>query len=444
MQVTGGNVYTGIMLFLAAALVLLNGMFVAAEFAFVKVRKTQLELLSAEGNRTAGLALFGVQHLDAYLSVCQLGITLASLGLGWLGEPAVASVLRSLLVHIPYDNPALFRTVSFVIGFTLITLAHVVFGELAPKSISIQMAEKVALFLARPMRVCYTLCYPLVVVMNGISNAVLRLVGIAPATESEQTHSPEELRMLILDSSMRGRLDKDEGRMLDNIFSFYQKTAKDVMQHRMDVVALDAADSREKALDVARESGHTRYPVYEDNRDNLIGFIHVRDLLLREDMANVREVLRIPAYAPESLPLEKLMDTMRAERQQFCVVLDEYGVWQGILSMEDIVEAIVGTIQDEFDNETPDVIAEPDGSYSVSGDLSLDDLAEYMPLECAPGTDVYKILAAHFIEALDRIPEQGDSIELCDKRFTITAMDRNRVRRVRVEALPPGQTEGAE
>ena len=429
--------YTGLMLVLAVALVALNGMFVAAEFAFVKVRKTQLELRVADGSRAARAALFGVVHLDAYLSVCQLGITLSSLGLGWLGEPAVVSVLRPLLDMTPLDNPSLISTLSVVIGFTLITMAHVVFGELAPKSISIQKAEAVALFLATPMRIFYVLCFPLVSIMNGISNAVLRLVGMSAATETEASHSPEELRMLILDSSIRGGLDKDEGRMLDNIFSFYQKTAKDVMQHRMDVQLLNVDDSRETALELVRASGYTRYPVYEENKDNLIGFIHVRDLMLRSEARNLRQLVRNPVYAPENLPLEKLMDTMRAARQQFCVVLDEYGAWQGILSMEDLVEAIVGNIQDEFDNEVPDVIAEADGSYSVSGDLSLDDLAEHMALDVTPGEDMYKILAAHFIEALDRIPREKDCIELGGKRFIIIKMDKNRVRRVRVESLEP-------
>ncbi len=422
------------MLLFALFLVFLNALFVAAEFSFVKVRKTQLELLTSTGDRRAKNALFGVTHLDAYLSVCQLGITLASLGLGWVGEPAVAHALRPLFALFSLENSALQSSLSIALGFGIITLLHVVFGELVPKSLSIQKAESTALFLALPMRVFYFLCLPLVTVMNGISNAVLRLAGMPPASEGEVSHSPEELRMLIFDSSRRGRLNKEEGRMLDNIFSFYQKSAKDIMLHRMDAIALNVDDSKENALNLAHESGHTRFPVYEEHRDNIIGFVHIKDVLHSEHADNLRSVVRAPVYAHESMRLNKLLSRMQSKRQQFCVVIDEYGIWQGILTMEDIVEAIVGDIQDEFDNEEPDLIVEKDGAYSLSGALSLDDIAEHITLECnGENVDHYKILAAHFLDALGRIPEQGDSIHLCGKLFTVTAMERNRVRRVRME-----------
>lgn len=437
-------VYTGLMILFALLLVCMNGFFVAAEFAFVKARKTKLELLAARGNKNAKSALVGINHLDAYLSVCQLGITLASLGLGWIGEPAVAHALHPLFNLFSVTNPALITSLSIAIGFSLVTLLHVVFGELVPKSISIQKAEITALLLARPMRFFYVLFYPLVMVMNGISNLFLRIVGIGRASEGELAHTPEELRMLIVDSSKGGQLDKDEGRMLDNIFSFYQKSAKDIMQHRTDVLMLDVDSSSEAALKIAKDSGHSRFPVYEDNRDNIIGFVHLRDILNCGNCKNLRAIVRAPMYTHEGTHLDKLLHSMQLKRQQFGVVVDEYGIWQGIVTMEDIVEAIVGDIQDEFDQEVPDITREADGSYSVSGDMSLDDLAEHMPLECIdPDTDMYKILAAHFFELLDRIPLPGDSITICDKRFTVTQMERNRVRRVRVEQLSADGAEGA-
>lgn len=433
--------YTAAMLLLALLLVCLNGLFVAAEFSFVKVRKTQLELLAAAGDGRARSALFGVTHLDAYLSVCQLGITLSSLGLGWLGEPAVASVLRPALGLFSIDNPSLVSSLSIALGFCIITLMHVVFGELAPKSIAIQKAEAAALLLARPMRCFYVLCLPLVTVMNGISNAVLRLAGMHSAAESEESHSADELRMLIVDSSERGRLAKDEGRLLDNIFSFYHKTAKDIMVHRLDVVAFDVETPMADIFAPAQESGHTRYPVYEGNRDNIIGFIHLRDAPLNRKRPNLRDIVREPFYAHETLSLDKLLQRMQENRMQFCVVLDEYGVWQGVVTMEDIVEAIVGNIQDEFDNEVQDVTAEGEGLWSVSPDMSLDELAEYMPMDCG-GADVnlYKIIAAHFMEQLERIPATGDAIEMCGKKFIVSRMEGNRIRRIRVEE----QTQGPE
>lgn len=432
--------YTALMLLFALFLITLNALFVAAEFSFVKVRKTQLELLAVSGNRAAVSALFGVTHLDAYLSVCQLGITLASLGLGWIGEPAVAHLLAPLFRFFSITNPALISSLSIALGFSIITILHVVFGELAPKSISIQKAEATALLLARPMRFFYWLCFPLVIVMNGISNGVLRLAGLAPASEAGETHSAEELRMMIMDSSKRGQLEKDEGRMLDNIFSFHQKEARDIMVHRMDVLALDVEDTREDALELARASGHTRFPVYEGNRDHIVGFVHLKDLLRCEEGLPLKDLMRAPLFMPDSTDLDRLMRHMQKNHQQICVVVDEYGTWQGILTMENIVEAIVGDIQDEFDVEEPDVVKQPDGSYLVSGDLSLDDLAEYMPVEYQDHTlDPYKIIAAYFIDALGRIPKKGDAVHVAGKIFTVVTMQKNTVRRVRVEDEKEGE-----
>lgn len=429
--------YTVLMIALALLLVGLNGFFVAAEFAFVKVRKTQLELLAERGSKRAKSAIFGVTHLDAYLSVCQLGITLASLGLGWIGEPAVAHALLPALGLAGITNPAVLTSVSVAVGFSIIILLHVVFGELCPKSLSIQKAEATVLLLARPMYFFYVVCLPLVLVMNGISNFFLRLAGVGPAGENEQSHSPEELRMLIVDSSEGGRLDKEEGRMLDNIFSFYQKTARDIMLHRNDVIAFDVEMARKEALAQAGASGHTRFPAYEKNRDDIIGFVHIRDVQRCEDCQNLAPVVRNPIYAHETMRLDKLLRHMQRKRLHFCIVIDEYGIWQGIVTMEDILEAIVGDIQDEFDNEEPDVVKQPDGSFIISGDLSLDDIAEFMPLTCKrKDLDLYKIIAAYFIKYLDRIPEEGDTMELCDKLFTVIAMDKKRVRRVKVEHMP--------
>ena len=426
--------YAGLMLLVALLLVVLNGLFVAAEFSFVKVRKTKMELLAEEGQGSAKLALFGIKNLDAYLSICQLGITLSSLGLGWLGEPAVATLLRPVFDVAGIDNPALISSLSIAVGFTLITFLHVVFGELMPKSISIQKAEATVLLLALPMRVFYVLCFPVVTVMNGISNFFLHFAGFSSASEAEQNHSPEELRMLILDSSRGGLLDETEGRMLGNIFSFYKKTAKDIMVHRMDVSALDVTEGMEGAKELARTSGYTRFPLHEDNRDNIIGFIHAKDLLHHAEDADLRDVMREPLYAYETVHLDQLLQQMQDKRQQFCVVVDEYGLWQGVITMEDIMEAIVGDIQDEFDNEEPDFTPLADGAFLVNADLSLDELGAYINVICHDReVNMYKILAAHVVDTLGRIPDIGDSIPLCGLRVRVAAMEGNRIRKVRVE-----------
>jgi CBS domain containing-hemolysin-like protein len=434
-------VYTGMMLALALLLVCLNGFFVAAEFSFVKIRKTRLDILVASGDKRAGLALFGVTHLDAYLSICQLGITLASLGLGWLGEPAIVVLLHPLFTLLNITNPALTETLAVAAGFMIITFLHVVFGELTPKSISIQKAEQTVLLVALPMRVFYVLCLPLLVIMNGISNKILRCLGVNPVSETDNPHSAEELRMLITNSSKVGQLDKEEGKMLDNIFSFYQKTAKDIMVHRTDAVAMRINNSKETALATAEKSGFTRFPVYDDNRDDIIGFIHVKDLMHHEQLPDLRPILRPPVYAHETLRLDKLLHRMQSRRQQFCVVVDEYGSWQGILSMEDIVESIVGDIQDEFDHEEPDFIFQVDGTCSISGDVSLDDVCKHLNIEPEDNeTDKNKIIAAYFMEILERIPKIGDSIDFMGRRFTVTAMDKNRLRRILVQTPDTGNT----
>ena len=433
--------YAGVMLFVACLLVVLNGLFVAAEFSFVKVRKTRMKLLAEEGLRGARLALFGVKNLDAYLSVCQLGITLCSLGLGWLGEPAVSALLRPVFDAAGMDNPALISSLSIAAGFTLITFLHVIVGELMPKSISIQKAEATVLLLALPMRIFYVICFPLVAIMNGISNFFLHLAGFSSASEAEQNHSPEELRMLILDSSRGGLLEESEGRMLGNIFSFYKKMAKDIMVHRMDVSALDITEGVDGAKALARSSGHTRFPLYEDSRDNIIGFIHAKDLLHLASGADLRCVLRVPLYVYETAHLDRLLHQMQEKRQQFCVVVDEYGLWQGVISMEDVMEAIVGDIQDEFDNEAPDFTPQADGSFLVNAELSLDELDVYLNVVCHDReVNMYKILAAHVVDTLGRIPDIGDAIFLCGLRISVAAMEGNRIRKVRVERVAePGE-----
>ncbi|CAK7002508.1 MAG: hypothetical protein DELT_00088 [Desulfovibrio sp.] len=430
--------YAGLKLFVALCLVILNGLFVAAEFSFVKARRTKIEMVAENGNRSAKMALFGLKHLDAYLSVCQLGITLASLGLGWLGEPAVAALLRPVFEFFGIVSPTVVTPLSVAVGFSFITFLHVVFGELIPKSISIQKAEATVLVLALPMRIFYVLCFPIVAVMNGISNFFLRLGGMHTATESEESHSAEELRRLIMDSSREGQLVESEGRMLGNIFSFYKKMAKDIMVHRMDVATLNVDDGIKGAMKLAKESGHTRFPIYETSHDNIIGFLHAKDLLHLDAGAGLRDILRAPLYVYETAHLDRVLEQMQAKRQQFCVVVDEYGLWQGVLTMEDVVESIVGDIQDEFDNEEPDVTPLPDGAFLVNADLSLDELSAYMDITCH-GKDInmYKILAAHILDELGRIPSMGDAISLCGMRVSVAAMDRNRVRKVRIEPEQP-------
>jgi CBS domain containing-hemolysin-like protein len=359
-----------------------------------------------------------------------------------LGEPAVSHLLAPGFQLLSINNPALISSLSVIIGFVIITLLHVVFGELVPKTMSIQKAEKAVLALALPMRFFYILWYPVVSVMNGISRGVLHLIGFGTASEAEQSHSPEELRLLIVNSRKGGTLEDSEGRMLDNIFGFYKKTAKEIMLHRNDVTGLRIDDSMGFAVNLAKTSSHTRFPVYDANREGIVGFIHAKDLLRQGDTAKLADIVRPPIYVYETMHLDNLLRLMQEKRQQFCAVIDEYGVWQGIVTMEDIVEVIVGDIQDEFDNEEPEFVPQPDGSVIISADLSLDELSGRMNLVCTdPDINAHAIIASHIIDRLGRIPVVGDSIRLCDKIFTVAAMDRHRVRRVRVQDDPESNGE---
>jgi len=431
---------TALMLGAAVMLVALNGLFVAAEFAFVKIRLTRLELLAQEGNARAKAALFGRKNLDAYLSVCQLGITLSSLGLGWLGEPAVASLLRPLFETFGVSSPTLMHTLSFVAGFSIITFAHVVFGELAPKTISIRAAEATVLLLAFPMRFFYLLFLPGVKVLNAAANLTIRLVG-AHDLHSSEAHSTDELKMLIAESKAGGQLDDDEERFVNNIFNLDRRNARDIMVHRTRVISFSTQSTVDEAIEVVREKGLTRFPLYEDgDKDNIVGFFHAKDLLKEPLDKTLGHFLRPALYIYDHLPIDEVLEHMRDENQQFGLVWDEYGSWQGLITMEDVMEVIVGDIQDEFDQEEPEVEPREDGSFIVDSTLSPDQLKSYLPLHLGPDAEEhYRTLAAVLAEKFGDLPAEGDSAELYGARFTILKMEGHTISKIIVE--PPAVTE---
>lgn len=422
------------MLGAAILLVLLNGLFVAAEFAFVKIRSTRLEVLVREGNKNAQSALFGRENLDAYLSVCQLGITLSSLGLGWLGEPAVASLLRPLFEMLGLGT-TLMHTLSVVIGFGIITFAHVVFGELAPKTISIRAAEKTVLLLARPMRFFYFLFLPGVKILNSAANLTIRLVGAADLHSSE-AHSTDELKMLIAESKAGGQLDEDEERFVNNIFNMDRRYARDIMVHRTRVDSLSTSDTVSQAIELVRENGHTRFPLYENDKDNIIGFLHAKDLLAEPPAKTLAGFARPALTIYDHLPIDDVLERMRRENQQFGLVWDEYGSWQGLLTMEDVIEAIVGSLQDEFDQEDPKIVLEADGSYTVDSTVSPDQLKVHLALNLGPDAEEhYRTLAALLVEKFGELPREGDSLELYGALFTIIKVDGHTISKISVK--PP-------
>ena len=368
-------------------LVALNGFFVASEFSIVKVRPSRLDTLIKEGSKSAVYARQVTEHLDAYLSVTQLGITLASLGLGWIGEPAVAKMLAPVfaLLKLP---PQLEHTLAFVVGFSVITALHIVLGELVPKSLSIQKTETIVLFVARPLIMFDKLMYPAVWFLNHVANWTLRRMGISAASEAEEAHNEEEIRILMEESYKYGYIDKSELTYLDNVFDFSERSAGEIMVPRTDMICLYLEDSFDENIKTALTERMTRYPICNEDKDHIIGFLHIKDLLRalndgqKPDLSTLaRDVLEVPV----SMPISNLLRLLQKERKQLAILIDEYGGTAGMVTIEDILEEIVGEIQDEFDEERPEVEEETDKSYSVDGKMLLEDVNDLFGLELDDG-----------------------------------------------------------
>ncbi|MCL5290741.1 MAG: hemolysin family protein [Bacillota bacterium] len=430
---TSFSILIALKILLAFFLVFLNGLFVAAEFAFVKVRPTRLAQLISEGNRRAKSAWVCVSNIDVYLSVCQLGITISSLGLGWLGEPVVAKLLEPLMVSMGVTSPAAVHTISFIIAFSLVTFMHVVFGELVPKSLAIQRAESVTLWLATPMRMFYYLFYPGIIVFNGTANRILRKIGVQPASEYEESHSEEELQMLVSESYKGGHLNKNEWRLLQNVFEFESRVAREVMVPRPEVVFLDRKKSLEENLAIARQTEHTRFPLIDGDSDHVVGLVHIKDLFRLQDGTGIDKVKRNIMMVPEGIPLGRLLREFQQNHQHMALVVDEYGGTGGIVTMENVLEELVGEIQDEFDKEPPQVTPEKDGVFIVDGRMLLEEATEMFNLPV--GEEEYDTLGGFVFGKLGKRPRVGDIVELPDHQLEVAEMQGLRIHRIRLNII---------
>ncbi len=416
-------------LFLALLLVLLNGFFVAAEFALVKVRPTQLEPFVQQGLRRAKMARHMVRHLDAYLSATQLGITLASLALGWIGEPAFAWIIEPVVRPFTSD-PQILHSAAATTAFLVIMILHIVLGELAPKSIAIRKAEPTALAVALPLIVFYKITYPAIWLLNHTANFLLRLVGIAPVSEGELAHDEEELRLLLA-SSDAAHVSKTKREWLDNIFELSHRVARQIMIPRQDVVYLSTTRSVAENLRIARRSGHTRFPLCDGDLDHVVGLVHIKDIFRRErPLASLREVAREIAMVPESLELDRLLKRMRTERFHIAAVLDEYGGVSGVVAFEDVIEEIVGPILDEFDVEKPEVRETEEGVYEVSGGMLVEDLEDELGIELSDRDE--DTIGGVVLSELGRAPAVGDRIDLGPVSIEILDAENNRIKNVRI------------
>jgi CBS domain containing-hemolysin-like protein len=429
-------------------LVVMNGLFVAAEFAFVKIRATQVDRLEREGRTAAGMVRAATGRLDAYLAVCQLGITISSLGLGWLGEPAVATVIEPLfgLLGIP---EGVLHPVALAISFGIITFLHVVFGELAPKTIAIQNAEGTSLFVAPFMRFFYYLLLPGTIVFNGTANAITRLLGYPPAREGEDTHTEDEIRTLVRQSARQGMLEEDEEEMVGAVFELNDKVAREIMVPRPDVVSLPADLGLRKLLSVAAAGNYTRYPVYEDDSsDRIIGAVHVKDVLraveseggLDADLT-ARDLAREVLVVPENRPIDGILEDFQKQELQMAIVIDEWGSFEGLFTLEDIIEEIVGEIRDEFDEEEPAILKLPDGSYSIDGRIPIGVVNEALGSEFE--SEDFDTIGGFVLGHLGRAPEVGDEVRLDGYLLRVDEVDGPRVAQVIVREPPEEESEDA-
>ncbi len=348
---------------LVALFVFLNGFFVAAEFALVKLRATQIERLAKRTDAAARGAVEVAQRLDRYLSATQLGITLASLGLGSVGEPAITHKLQSLLTPLGIASERTVHSVSIVIGFSVLTASHIIFGELVPKLVAIRSAEGVALAVARPLRVFYWMVFPGLIVLNGASSLLLRALGYPALHDAEGALSEEEILGMLTQAYAKGRLAQSKRQLLERVARFTERSVRQVMVPRVDVFSLDANLTLDEALERARVQGFTRFPTTEGgDLDRVVGYVNLKDVLLaRERPKTLREVMREAPVVPEQMGLFELMREMQRRQVPFSVVLDEYGGTSGIITMEDAIEEIVGEIRDEHDEEAPRTEVRADG-----------------------------------------------------------------------------------
>jgi len=415
----------------------LNAFFVVAEFSLVKIRRTRLEELAFQGNGRARLALQIVSNFDTYLGATQLGVTLASLGLGWLGEPAVAALIAPLVFKYFPDAVWLVHTVSVAVGFTIITFLNIVLGELVPKALAIQRTEQLALFCAWPLFVFHKLGYPVIVLFNKAARAIMALIGIKPASEAEVAHSEEELRMIVNASHRGGVLDQMESELIDNVFDFADRLAREVMVPRQDMVCLFTDDPFEENMRVVRETGHTRYPLCVEDKDHVIGMVHIRDLLDMDICGtgekDLRSIMREILVVPEGMSVARLLQAMRRKRTHLAVVADEYGGTAGLVALEDVLEEIVGDIQDEHDaEEVAEIQRLEGGNFEFDGRVLLDDVAELLNIRLEEHEE--DTLGGYIFGLLGRRPEVGDELNIGDYRFSVLQVNGFRV--VRVKAVP--------
>lgn len=427
-------------------LILANGFFVAAEFAIVKVRSTQLNDSTKGSSKATAAAKKVTANLDNYLAATQLGITIASLALGYVGEAVMTDILKNFLslFHLSV-NEAYLSKIAIFLGFAVITILHIVFGELAPKSIAIRKAVNTTLFVALPLRAFYFIFKPFIWMLNKMANTILRMIGISPVQEQD-IHSEEEIKLILSESGEGGAIENSEIELIQNVFDFDTRRVKEVLVHRKDICSIDVHLPFEKIVDFVTQEGYSRYPVYNEKFNDILGILYVKDLLqalYKTPHTDIKTILRPAYFIPDSMKIKDLLKTFQKDHNQMAMVTDEYGDIAGLVTMEDILEELVGDIQDEHDAELPIVEKQADGSYFVLAHESIDDLNELLPIQL-PTSDHYSTLSGLITFHHGSVPIEGEVLELNGYQMIILKMYRSSVEKVILKTLEPIEDDAME
>lgn len=426
-------------LFAVALLVLANAFFVAAEFSLVSVRRTRIAELVSQGSTSAKAVEKAISNPDKVIAATQLGITLSSLGLGWLGEPALSHLIYPLVTLFPIEmQETVSHSISAAIAFIIITFLHVVIGELAPKSIALQNPEKTSLVVAGPTLWTERIFKPAIWALNGAGNLLLKMFRIHPASGQEQVHSVEELRMIVTSSAEGGAVEVDEKEMLHAVFDFGELVVRQVMIPRTEIIAVEADAPLEEIIELTSQSNFTKFPVYDDSMDQILGIVHVKDLLIAlqspdKKNSTARNFLREAIFVPETTSVRTLLRLFRANRQHIAIVLDEFGGTAGLVTLEDLLEEIVGEVSDPFDPSNPDFQPQPDGRMLIDGLTLIEEVNTQLGLHLEDND--YDTIAGYALGKLGHIPKPGELIECEELILKVEEMDGLRISRLSLQRI---------
>lgn len=418
-------------------LIFLNAFFVAAEFAIVKVRSSQIIPLAEKNHRRAKVVVKLLSNMDAYLSASQVGITMTSLGLGWVGEPVTTKLLEPVFMFLGFTTPQTIHTLSVIVGFVFLTFLHISLGEQAPKMLAIKNPKATSLVIGIPLNLFYVTFKPIVWVLNHAANLILRLIGIQQVSESERISSEEELRVLIAEGRKSGAIDQTEHQLIEKIFEFNDKQVQEIMVPRNHMVAINIDDPREKIFQVVTEEGFSRVPVYKDTIDNIVGIIYSKDLISaaeHRELITLNDIIRPAHFVSSTKQIGNLLKEMQRSKVHMAIVVDEYGGVEGLVTIEDIIEEIVGEIQDEYDVEASNVVTEKSGVYLVNPIISIEEFNKKFNANIPEDTD-YQTLNGFLQKVTGHIPEVYERIDYKGLSYVITKKTGNRILQVRVQKI---------